>query len=65
MNESTESARVYRSVEEFQRRFYPVWSKTQESLDTQESFGRDLARYSLEKHFPVRKGSETKGSTRS
>jgi hypothetical protein len=59
MNMPTGSAEVYRSFEEFQRKFYPVWYKCQESLGTQESFGRDLARYSLEKHFPPRQGSET------
>lgn len=49
----------YRSFEEFQRKFYPVWFKGQESQDTQESFGRDLARYSMEKHFPVTRSKDT------
>lgn len=59
MNKLIESAEVYRTFEEFQRKFYPVWYKGQESPDVQESFARDLARYSLEKHFPPRRGSET------
>lgn len=49
MNTSNEAPKIYHSFEEFQSKFYPVWLKSQEFQRAEESFGRDLARYSLQK----------------
>jgi hypothetical protein len=54
MNQTAGSSGVYRSFDEFRRMFYPEWSKNQDSRETDESFGRDMAKYAVEKHFPFR-----------
>jgi hypothetical protein len=45
------------SYEEFQKTFYPKWYELQQASGNDESFGRDLARYSVQRHFPSPEGS--------
>jgi hypothetical protein len=54
MNKTLGSSKIYSSFGEFCRVFYPKWSKSQDSGETEEASGRDLARYAVEKHFPLR-----------
>jgi hypothetical protein len=53
MNEKAEARESYCSFEEFQQKFYPIWCRSQDNSLTKGSFGGDLARYSLDRHFPL------------
>jgi hypothetical protein len=44
----------YYSFEEFKRAFYPQATKADESQQSQESYGREMARYIIGRHFPTR-----------
>jgi len=49
---TTNSGKVYRSFDDFRQTFYPKSSNLEKVRESGESFGRDLARYAIEKHFP-------------
>jgi hypothetical protein len=52
MNPIADPSNLSMSFEEFQRKFYPKWCESQQESGVEESFGKDLARYSVHKHFP-------------
>jgi hypothetical protein len=59
MGETTHPNRQYRSVDEFRQRFYPKSFKFEAARrESEDSFGRDLARYVVEKHFPSHHSDE-------
>jgi hypothetical protein len=63
MNPIADSNKVsVSSFEEFQRKFYPKWYESQQGSGGDESFGRDLARYSAQRHFPSTTEAETTGA---
>jgi hypothetical protein len=47
------------TFQEFQEKFYPKWYESQQGGVADESFGRDLARYSVQRHFPSSTEVET------
>jgi len=60
-NADSNKASVF-SFEEFQRKFYPKWYESQQGSGVDESFGRDLARYSVQRHFPSTTEPEATGA---
>jgi hypothetical protein len=52
MSETAASKTQYSSFDEFARKFCPNWYEDQQAKGEQKSFGHDLARYSVDKHFP-------------
>jgi hypothetical protein len=64
MSQLEQPREIYVSFEEFGRKFYPAWCKNQESAEAHKSFGRDLARYSMDKHFPFSARKETPAKLR-
>jgi hypothetical protein len=59
MDRIPNTRRVYSTFEDYVRAFYPIWFKEQKSGDSENSFGRDLAKYTVQKYFPPRQGSNT------
>jgi hypothetical protein len=62
MNPIADPSKVSGSFEDFQKKFYPKWCESQQASRTEESFGRDLARYSVHKHFPTPTESKPNGA---
>ena len=64
MNPLADPQKVSVSFEEFQKKFYPKWCESRRASGTDESFGKDLARYSVHKHFPPPTGSQPNGANK-
>jgi hypothetical protein len=58
MNQNVSTQAKYHSFEEFRRAFYPEASKAEDAQRSEQSYGREMAKYAVERHFAVRDRKE-------